>query len=47
MNAFKAAAENGREANLQRELEELFTTQDISKGATVIPATYLRVEVTC
>ena len=46
MNAFDAAAKSGREASLQRELEELFTAQNIRKGGTVIPATFLRVEVT-
>ena len=46
MNAFEAAAKNGREANLQRELEDVFTTQNTSATGTVIPATFLRVEVT-
>jgi SAM-dependent methyltransferase len=45
MNAFEAAATSGREADLRRELEELFATQNIGKDATVIPATFLRVEV--
>jgi SAM-dependent methyltransferase len=47
MNAFAAAAKNGNEANLQRELEELFGSQNVSTDGTVIPATFLRVEVTC
>jgi ubiquinone/menaquinone biosynthesis C-methylase UbiE len=47
MNAFDAAEKNGRAADLQRELEELFTRQNTEGGATSIPATFLRVEVTC
>jgi ubiquinone/menaquinone biosynthesis C-methylase UbiE len=45
MNAFEAAAKNGRANDLQTELEELFNTQNKSprKDATMIPATYLRV----
>jgi len=45
MNAFEAAEKNGRAADLQRELEELFTSQNRAKGATSIPATFLRVTV--
>lgn len=47
MNAFEAAAANGREADLQAELEELFNTQNASpsEDATSIPATFLRVTV--
>ncbi|HEX3124399.1 MAG TPA: hypothetical protein VHQ21_13960, partial [Rhodanobacteraceae bacterium] len=47
MNAFDAAEKNGKAADLQRELEELFTSQNksASKNATSIPATYLRVTV--
>ena len=47
MNAFDAATKNGRAADLQRELEALFESQNESprKGATSIPATYLRVTV--
>jgi SAM-dependent methyltransferase len=46
MNAFEAAATNGREADLQAELETLFTAQNTSAdGATSIPATFLRVTV--
>jgi len=45
MNAFDAAEKNGRAASLQAELEELFTRQNTSAGATEIPATFLRVEV--
>jgi SAM-dependent methyltransferase len=45
MNAFEAA--NGRETELQTELEALFNGQDASrsKDATSIPATFLRVTV--
>ena len=47
MNAFEAAAANGREADLQAELEGLFNEQNASptKDATSIPATFLRVTV--
>jgi hypothetical protein len=49
MNAFDAAEKSGRAAGLQKELEELFTAQNqsSSKGATSIPATFLRVTVAC
>jgi hypothetical protein len=45
MNAFEAAAANGREADLQAELAELFESQNTSpsEDATSIPATFLRV----
>jgi len=45
MNAFAAAEANGRAADLQRELEELFTAQNQSTEGTTIPATFLRVTV--
>jgi SAM-dependent methyltransferase len=46
MNAFAAAAKDGREDELQQELEPLFAAQNTSEGAgTSIPATYLRVTV--
>jgi SAM-dependent methyltransferase len=45
MNAFAAAAGDGREADLQAELEELFKAQNTSEDATSIPATFLRVTV--
>jgi SAM-dependent methyltransferase len=45
MNAFEAAAANGREADLQAELDTLFNEQNTSDGATSIPATFLRVTV--
>ena len=48
MNAFEAAEKNGRAADLQQELEDLFHSQNQSprQDATSIPATYLRVTVT-
>ena len=47
MNAFDAAEKNGRAANLQMELDDLFVAQNksTSPGSTSIPATYLRVTV--
>jgi SAM-dependent methyltransferase len=47
MNAFDAAEKNGRAADLQKELEALFDSQNTSptSGATSIPATFLRVTV--
>jgi ubiquinone/menaquinone biosynthesis C-methylase UbiE len=45
MNAFEAAEKTGRAAELQRELEDLFSSQNQSKDATSIPATFLRVTV--
>ena len=54
MNAFEAAEKQGRAANLQQELEELFKSQnDAARGQAVsnthtgtsIPATFLRVTV--
>jgi len=48
MNAFAAAEQNGKSAELQRELEALFERQNTSGSAatTSIPATFLRVTVT-
>lgn len=48
MNAFEAAEKNGKTAELQGELEELFVRENRSgnTGTTSIPATYLRVTVT-
>jgi len=48
MNAFEAAEKNGRSADLQKELEALFESQNKSgtKDVTSIPATFLRVTVT-
>ena len=47
MNAFEAADKSGRGADLQRQVEDLFTTQNRSsrKDMTSIPATFLRVTV--
>ena len=48
MNAFEAAEKNGKAAELQRELEELFSSQNKgSADTTSIPATYLKVTVNC
>jgi ubiquinone/menaquinone biosynthesis C-methylase UbiE len=48
MNAFEAAEKNGKATELQRELEELFKSQNKSDdpNRTSIPATFLRVTVT-
>jgi hypothetical protein len=45
MNAFEAAEKNDRASDLQKELEDLFNSQNKSpnKDATSIPATFLRV----
>jgi len=47
MNAFEAAEKNGKEADLQHELEVLFESQNQStdKNKTSIPATFLKVTV--
>lgn len=45
MNAFEAAAADGREADLQGELDTLFNEQNTSDDGTSIPATFLRVTV--
>jgi len=47
MNAYEAAAANGREAELNAELDALFNSQNTSpsEAATSIPATFLRVTV--
>jgi hypothetical protein len=47
MNAFEAAEKNGKAAELQRELEELFTRENRSDdpGKTSIAATFMRVTV--
>ena len=48
MNAFAGAEQQGKAADLQRELEALFERENRSQtpGATSIPATFLRVTVT-
>jgi hypothetical protein len=40
----RRGGKNGRAADLQRELEELFTAQNTSAEGTSIPATFLRVD---
>ena len=47
MNAYAAAAANGREAELDAELRALFDEQNTSgaEDSTSIPATFLRVTV--
>jgi SAM-dependent methyltransferase len=47
INAFEAAEKNGRAADLQTELEELFASQNKSgsQNTTSVPATFLRVTV--
>jgi ubiquinone/menaquinone biosynthesis C-methylase UbiE len=45
MNAFEAAEKNGRAAELQKQLEDLFNSQNKSQDGTFIPATFLRVTV--
>jgi len=46
MNAFEAAEKNGKAAELQRELEELFNSQNKGNPETTsIPATFLKVTV--
>jgi len=49
MNAFEAAGKNGKAAELQHELEELFNSQNKStkENFTTISATFLRVTVQC
>jgi ubiquinone/menaquinone biosynthesis C-methylase UbiE len=45
MNAFEAAEKQGRAAGLQKQLEELFNSQNKTREGTSIPATFLRVTV--
>jgi hypothetical protein len=49
MNAFEAAEKAGRQETLAKELNHLFETQNRSgkRDVTSIPATFLRVTVTC
>ncbi|MDX2046359.1 MAG: methyltransferase domain-containing protein [Chitinophagaceae bacterium] len=49
MNAFDAAEKNGKTAELEQELITLFNNQNKAElsGTTSIPATYLRVTVSC
>jgi hypothetical protein len=48
MNAFEAAAKGGKAEALERDLVQLFTSQNrhASSHKTEIPATYLRVSLT-
>src|SRR5499426_12995 len=45
MNAFEAAEKQGKAGELQKQLEELFNSQNKSQDGTLIPATFLRVTV--
>ena len=45
MNAFDAAAESGRETQLEAELTDLFNAQNKGGDRTVVPATFLKVTV--
>jgi len=45
MNAFEAAEKQGRAAELQKQLEDLFNSQNKGQEGTSIPATFLRVTV--
>lgn len=49
MNAFDAAEKNGKTTELEQELIALFNSQNKAElpGTTLIPATYLRVTVSC
>jgi len=49
MNAFEEAEKNGRATDLQKELEDLFNSQNQTgdSNRTSIPATFLRVTVSC
>jgi len=45
MNAFESAEKEGRAAELQKQLEDLFNSQNKSQEGTSIPATFLHVTV--
>jgi len=45
MTAFEAAEKQGRAAELQRQLEDLFNSQNKGQNGTSIPATFLRATV--
>jgi ubiquinone/menaquinone biosynthesis C-methylase UbiE len=45
MNAFEAAEKQGKAGELQKQLEELFNSQNEKQDGTSIPATFLRVTV--
>ena len=46
MNAFEAAEKQGKAPELQKQLEDLFESQNEKQEGTSIPATFLRVTVT-
>src|SRR5213595_1922317 len=46
MNAFEAAEKQGKADELQKQLEDLFNSENKSQEGTSIPATFLRVTVT-
>src|SRR5215470_3132573 len=46
INAFEAAEKNGKAADLQKELEALFNSQNKHASGATIPAAFLRVTVT-
>ena len=46
MNAFEAAERDGRADQLQAELLDLFTAQNLGDETAAIPATYLKVTAT-
>jgi len=45
ITAFEAAEKQGKAAELQKQLEDLFNSQNKSQEGTSIPATFLRVTV--
>jgi ubiquinone/menaquinone biosynthesis C-methylase UbiE len=45
MNAFEAAEKQGKAAELQKQLEDLFNSQNKGQAGTSIPATFLRATV--
>jgi len=45
MNAFEAAEKQGKATELQKQLEELFNSQNKTQEGTSIPATFLRVTI--
>ena len=45
MNAFEAAEKQGKAGELQKQLEQLFNSQNEKQDGTSIPATFLRVTV--
>jgi hypothetical protein len=49
MNAFEAAEKNGKATELERDLQNLFISQNksVHPDRTSIPATFLKVTVLC